>query len=360
MIDIFDNFYKGKRVLVTGHTGFKGSWLSIWLHDMGAEVIGVSLAPENDNNNFNLSGIGKKIFADLRADIRDYHKLTEIFATYNPEIVFHLAAQPLVRLSYDEPIMTYQTNVMGTVNVMEAIRHTPGVRVGVMITTDKCYENLEQHRGYVETDAFGGYDPYSSSKGACEIAISSWRRSYFNPNDYGRNHTVSLSSARAGNVIGGGDWSKDRIIPDCIRAIEDDRPLKIRSPKAVRPWEHVLEPLSGYLLLARLQWEQPTIFCQGWNFGPESESVCTVWEMAKMMANQFGFDKIEDSSNGREPHEAELLMLNINKAKTQLKWHPALNFEQAIRLTADWYKRYKSEDVYEVCLDEIKQFLNHK
>lgn len=360
MIDIFNNFYRGKRVLVTGHTGFKGSWLSIWLHNMGAEVVGVSLDAENDNDNFNLSEIGKKIFADLRADIRDYSVLAEIFATYKPEIVFHLAAQPLVRLSYEEPIMTYQTNVMGTVNVMEAIRHTPEVRVGVMITTDKCYENIEQHRGYVETDAFGGYDPYSSSKGACEIAISSWRRSYFNPNDYGRSHRVSLSSVRAGNVIGGGDWSKDRIIPDCIRAIEAGRPLKIRSPKAVRPWEHVLEPLSGYLLLAKLQWEQPTIFCQGWNFGPESDSVCTVWEMAKMMASQFGFDKIEDSSNGSEPHEAELLMLNINKAKSLLNWHPALNFEQAIRLTADWYKRYKSEDVYEVCLDEIRQFLNHK
>ena len=250
MIDLFNNFYKGKRVLVTGHTGFKGSWLSIWLHELGAEVVGVGLEPYSDKDNFVLSGIGKKIKADIRADIRDGEKMKQIFAEYQPEIVFHLAAQPLVRLSYDIPVETYEVNVMGTIHVMEAIRSTPSVKVGVMITTDKCYENKEQIWGYREDEPMGGYDPYSSSKGAAEIAINSWRRSFFNPADYGKKHYVALASVRAGNVIGGGDWALDRIIPDCIRALEADKTIEIRSPKAIRPWQHVLEPLGGYMLLA--------------------------------------------------------------------------------------------------------------
>ena len=232
-IDIFDGFFRGKRVLVTGHTGFKGSWLCIWLHELGAEVIGVGLEPYSVKDNFVLSGIGNKIKADIRVDIRDGQKMKEIFAQYQPEIVFHLAAQPLVRLSYEIPVETYETNVMGTINIMEAIRVTESVRGGVMITTDKCYDNCEQEKGYVETDPFGGYDPYSSSKGACEVAIQSWRRSFFNPDDYGKKHHVSLASVRAGNVIGGGDWAKDRIVPDCIRALEAGKPIEIRSPKAV-------------------------------------------------------------------------------------------------------------------------------
>lgn len=255
MKDLFDNFYKGKRVLVTGHTGFKGSWLSIWLHELGAEVIGVGLEPYSEKDNFVLSGIGKKIKADIRADIRDGETLKQIFAEYQPEIVFHLAAQPLVRLSYDIPVETYETNVMGTIHVMEAIRATESVKVGVMITTDKCYENKEQIWGYREDEPMGGYDPYSSSKGAAEIAINSWRRSFFNPADYGKKHHVSLASVRAGNVIGGGDWALDRIIPDCIRAIEADKTIEIRSPKAIRPWQHVLEPLGGYMLLASKMWK---------------------------------------------------------------------------------------------------------
>ena len=283
--------------------------------------------------------------------------MKEIFTEYQPEIVFHLAAQPLVRLSYEKPVETYETNVMGTINVMEAIRAINSVKVGVMITTDKCYENKEQLQGYKETDPFGGYDPYSSSKGACEIAIQSWRRSYFNPEDYGKRHTVSLASVRAGNVIGGGDWALDRIIPDCIRAIEAGKPIDIRNPKAVRPWEHVLEPLSGYLMLAQKMWKHPTDYCEGWNFGPEQEAVSTVWEVASELVECFGKGELKDSSNPNAVHEANLLMLDIAKAKTRLGWKPRLNSKQTIDLVADWYKRYKSENVYDICIDEIERFI---
>ena len=357
MIDIFNNFYKGKCVLVTGHTGFKGSWLSIWLHELGAEVVGVGLDPYSEKDNFVLSDIGNKIKADIRADIRDVKKMKEIFAKYQPEIVFHLAAQPLVRLSYDIPVETYEVNVMGTIHIMEAIRATKSVKVGVMITTDKCYDNCETLEGYVETDPFGGYDPYSSSKGACEVAIQSWRRSFFNPEDYGKKHTVSLASVRAGNVIGGGDWAKDRIIPDCIRALEEGRVIDIRSPKAVRPWEHVLEPLSGYMLLAQLMWDNPTEYCEGWNFGPEAEGVSTVWEVASEVIKNYGLGNLKDSSNPNAVHEANLLMLNINKAKSRLGWYPRMNMQQCMELVVDWYKRYKTEDVYELCVEEINKFI---
>lgn len=357
MIDVYDNFFKGKRVLVTGHTGFKGSWLSIWLHELGARVIGIGLDPATERDNFVLSGIGSKMEADIRADIRDGLKMREIFAEYKPEIVFHLAAQPLVRLSYELPVDTYQTNVMGTINVMEAIRHTDSVRVAVMITTDKCYDNKELPIGYIETDPMGGYDPYSSSKGACEIAIQSWRRSFFNPDDFGIKHNVSIASVRAGNVIGGGDWSKDRIIPDCIRALESSKVIDIRSPKAVRPWEHVLEPLSGYMLLAKKMWEDPKSFCEGWNFGPEEESVLTVWDVASAITEVFGYGKLNDVSNPDNVHEANLLMLNIDKAKRRLGWYPRLNANQCIALTSDWYKRYQTEDVYNLCIEEINKFL---
>lgn len=359
MIDIFDNFYCGKRVLVTGHTGFKGSWLSIWLHELGAEVVGVSQEPFTNRDNYVLSGIGHKMMADLRSDICDGQKMKEIFQKYQPEIVFHLAAQPLVRYSYEQPVETYEANVMGTIHVMEAIRATSSVKVGVMITTDKCYDNKEQMRGYKEDDPFGGYDPYSSSKGACEIAIQSWRRSYFNPEDYGKKHHVSLASVRAGNVIGGGDWALDRIIPDCIKALEQDKVIDIRSPKAIRPWEHVLEPLSGYMLLAKMQWEHPTEFCEGWNFGPESESVSTVWEVATELIKNYGKGELNDSSDPNAVHEAKLLMLDITKAKTKLGWKPRMNMQQCMELVADWYKRYQTEDVYQLCVEEIHQFTNY-
>jgi len=354
-IDAFNDFYKRKRVLITGHTGFKGSWLSIWLHQLGAEVVGIALDPSTSKDNFVLSGIGDKI-TDLRSDIRDNQSLKKIFIQFQPEIVFHLAAQPLVRLSYDIPVETYETNVMGTIHVMEAIRTCKSVKVGVMITTDKCYENKEQIWGYRENEPMGGYDPYSSSKGAAEIAISSWRRSFFHPQQYIK-HGKSIASARAGNVIGGGDWSLDRIIPDCIRALETGSPINIRNAQAIRPWQHVLEPLSGYLLLAMRMWENPTIFCEGWNFGPSPESVSTVWEVASEVVKCYeGNSKLCDLSHVDTLHESNILMLDISKARFKLGWKPKMNMNETVKLTIDWYKRYAEENVYNLCVEQIHAF----
>lgn len=358
-IEIFNGFYRGKRVLVTGHTGFKGSWLSIWLHELGAEVIGVALEPQTPKDNFVLSGIGAKIKADLRADIRDAKTMQHIFDAYQPEIVFHLAAQPLVRLSYDEPVDTWQTNVMGTINVMEAFRHCASSKVAVMITTDKCYENREQNHAYTEDEPMGGYDPYSSSKGACEIAISSWRRSFMNPDKYAE-HGKAIASVRAGNVIGGGDWAKDRIIPDCIRAIEAGQPVAVRNRHAVRPWQHVLEPLSGYLLLAQRMWEEPTQYCEGWNFGPKMDAVVPVWDVATMLTEAYGKGELLDQTEPNAPHEANLLMLDITKAKTRLGWEPRLCTKAAIELTADWYSRYQCENVDNLCVEEISKYIKYE
>ena len=336
-IDIFNGAFKGKRVLVTGHTGFKGSWLSIWLHELGAEVVGVGLEPYSEKDNFVLSGIGQKIKADIRVDIRDGKKMKKIFAEYQPEIVFHLAAQPLVRLSYEIPVETYETNVMGSINIMEAARVTDSVKVVVMITTDKCYENREQIWGYRENEPMGGYDPYSSSKGAAEIAINSWRRSFFNPADYGKKHHISIASVRAGNVVGGGDWAKDRIVPDCIRALEAGKPIEIRSP------------------LASKMLQEPTRYCEGWNFGPRTESITPVWEVATMLTKYYGRGELKDVSDPNALHEANLLMLDISKAKFQLGWEPRTNIEQCCQLTADWYKRYQQEDVYNLCVEQIEK-----
>lgn len=355
-IDLYKDFYRGKRVLITGHTGFKGSWLAIWLHELGAEVIGVALDPQTDKDNFVLSGIGSKIKADLRADIRDGEAMKRIFNEYRPEIVFHLAAQPLVRLSYDEPVDTWQTNVMGTINVMEAFRQCPSAKVAVMITTDKCYENREMNHAYTEDEPMGGYDPYSSSKGACEIAISSWRRSFMNPAAYEK-HGKSIASVRAGNVIGGGDWAKDRIIPDCISAIETGQPIAIRNRHAVRPWQHVLEPLRGYLMLAQQMWNNPTDYCEGWNFGPQMDAVVSVWDVASKLVECYGCGPLVDGSDPNAVHEANLLMLDITKAGERLDWHPLMDIDQCIALTADWYKRYRIEDVYNLCVEEIKKYV---
>jgi CDP-glucose 4,6-dehydratase len=356
MVDIFENFYKGKRVLVTGHTGFKGSWLSIWLHELGAEVIGIAKDPYTERDNYVLSGLKNKII-DLRGDITDGTLMKELFQKYQPEIVFHLAAQPLVRLSYEIPVETYQTNVMGTINILEAIRKTDSVKVGVMITTDKCYENKEQIWGYRENEPMGGYDPYSSSKGAAEIAIASWRRSFFNPKQYDK-HGKSIASVRAGNVIGGGDWAKDRIIPDCIRALEANKIIEIRSPKAIRPWQHVLEPLSGYMLLAKKMWEEPTKYSEGWNFGPKAESIATVWDVASKVIDNYGKGKLNDLSDPNALHEANLLMLDINKAKFNLAWEPRMEINQCISLTVDWYKQYNDTDVYQLCIKQIHKYLS--
>lgn len=354
-MESLEKFYKGKKILITGHTGFKGSWLAIWLHNIGAEVYGIALDPYSDKDNYVLSKVGEKINADIRADIRDGKKIKTIFDQYQPEMVFHLAAQPLVRHSYEFPVETYQTNVMGTINVLEAIRATGSVRVGVMITSDKCYENKEQIWGYRENEAMGGYDPYSSSKGASEIAISSWRNSYFNPNQYDK-HGKSIASVRAGNVIGGGDWAKDRIIPDCIKAIETGKPIDIRSPKAIRPWQHVLDPLSGYILLAKRMWENPNRFCEGWNFGPKSDSIATVWEVASKLIEFYGSGILKDSSDPNAYHEAMLLMLDINKAKLLLEWEPKWNIDKTFKMTVDWYKRYTKMDVYNLCIEQINEY----
>lgn len=356
MADIFHDFYRGKKVLVTGHTGFKGSWLSIWLHELGAEVIGLALNPATARDNFVLSGIGDKI-TDLRGDIRDGALIKKIFKDYQPEIVFHLAAQPLVRDSYEIPVETYETNVMGTIHVLEAIRVTQSVKVAVMITTDKCYENAEQLWGYRENEPMGGYDPYSSSKGCAEIAISSWRRSFFNPANYDV-HGKSIASVRAGNVIGGGDWAKDRIIPDCIKALEGVEVINIRSPKSVRPWQHVLEPLCGYMLLARKMWETPSEYCEGWNFGPKLESVANVWDIAEHVVKYYGEGELRDCSDPNSLHEAKLLMLDISKAYFRLGWQPRLNLEQTLQLTVDWYKRYKDECVYKLCVEQISKYMS--
>ena len=357
MVDIFNNFYKEKRVLVTGHTGFKGSWLAIWLNELGAEVIGVANDPYSDKDNYVLSGIGSKIKANIRADIRNCLRMKELFNEYQPEIVFHLAAQPLVRLSYEIPVETYETNVMGTINIMESIRSTNSVKVGVMITTDKCYENKEQMWGYRENEPMGGFDPYSSSKGAAEIAIQSWRRSFFNPDEYSK-HGKSIASVRAGNVIGGGDWALDRIIPDCIRAIEANKTIEIRSPKAIRPWQHVLEPLSGYMHLASMMWNEPTKYCESWNFGPRAESISNVWDVATKLISNYGKGELKDISDSNALHEAKLLMLDISKAKFKLGWEPRMNLDQCIAMVTDWYKRYNNEEVYNLCVEQIQTYVS--
>ncbi|SKC69920.1 CDP-glucose 4,6-dehydratase [Maledivibacter halophilus] len=350
----FNNVFEGKTILVTGHTGFKGSWLSIWLKGLGAEVIGYALDPNTNRDNFILSGLNKKII-DIRGDIRDINKLEDVFKKYKPEIVFHLAAQSLVGLSYKMPRETYEVNLMGTLNILECIRKSHSVKVGIMITSDKCYENKEQLWGYREKDSMGGYDPYSSSKGCSEILINSYRASFMNPLDY-KKHGKSIASARAGNVIGGGDWAKDRIIPDCIRYLEINRPIEIRNPLAVRPWQHVLEPLSGYLLLAKRLLESPKVYCEPWNFGPGFESVITVKEMVEKVIDLYGYGEIRDVSKNNKFHEAKLLNLDISKALFKLGWKPKLSIDKALELTIDWYKRYQREDVYGLCKEQIKKY----
>ena len=353
--DIYGGFFCGKRILITGHSGFKGSWLSIWLNELGAKVIGYALDPYTPKDNFILSNLSEKII-DIRGDILDINKLKKVFNEYQPEIVFHLAAQPLVRLSYSLPTETYQTNVIGTINVLEAIRVSNSVKVGIMVTTDKCYENKEQIWGYKENDPLGGYDPYSSSKAACEIAIGSWRQSFFNPNNLNE-HNKSIASVRAGNVIGGGDWATDRIIPDCINSLEAGKKISIRNPQAIRPWQHVLEPLNGYLLLAKAMWDNPAAYCEGWNFGPQAESISTVWDVASKVIKHYGKGELEDSSDPTAVHEANMLMLDISKALFKLKWKPRMNLDQCIEMTVDWYKRYKNEDVYDLCVKQIEKYV---
>lgn len=352
----FNNIYKDKTVLVTGHTGFKGSWLSIWLIELGAKVIGYSLESLEPRSNFILAQLKDKI-VDVRGDIRDSKKLKDVFNEYKPDYVFHLAAQPLVIESYEQPVYTYEVNLMGTINVLECVRSTDSVKAGIFITTDKCYENKEQVWGYKETDSLGGYDPYSSSKGACEIAINSWRQSFMNPSQYSE-HGKAIASVRAGNVIGGGDWAANRIIPDCIRALENNQPIKIRNPYAIRPWQHVLEPLSGYLMLGQKLVEDPLKYSGAWNFGPNLDSVVTVWQIGREIIKQYGNGELINVSCKDSVHETQLLNLDISKAKILLGWTPELQIETAVKYTVDWYKRYKQEDVYCLCVEQIDNYMN--
>jgi len=353
-VDLFNDFYKGKRVLITGHTGFKGSWLSIWLKKLGATVIGYGLDPYTKNDNFVVCGLKDRVI-DVRGDIRDYDKLLSVFNKYKPEIVFHLAAQALVKESYKNPKETYETNVMGTLNVLECVKNSRSVKVSIMVTTDKCYKNIEQIWGYREDDPMGGYDPYSSSKGCAEILIDSYRNSFINPKDY-KIHGKAIASVRAGNVIGGGDWSKDRIIPDCIRALKENKNIEMRKPSAIRPWQHVLEPLSGYLLLASKMQADGDSYCSGWNFGPNGESIVSVGHIVETIIKEWGSGKYLDVSRGDAPHEANLLKLDCTKAKTYLEWSPKLSVDEAIKLTVDWYKQSKDKDMFEICLNQIKSY----
>jgi len=346
----FGGIYEGTRVLVTGHTGFKGTWLSIWLTELGAQVTGLALEPESDKEHFVLAGLEHKMDS-IYGDIRDPAFVCHVFEQAQPEVVFHLAAQSLVRDSYREPALTFSTNLMGTVHVMEAIRATPSVRSAVLITSDKCYENVETTRGYSEDDRMGGHDPYSASKGCAELAIASYRRSFFS--EVG---TASIASARAGNVVGGGDWSKDRIVPDCARALTDKEPIEVRSPNSVRPWNHVLEPLGGYLTLGARMLETPGFFESAWNFGPEEGSLVTVRELVEKMIETWGEGVWCDMSDPGQPHEANLLALDISKAREQLGWRPVLDLDATVSFTVDWYKSYRDGKVYEMSADQIAAY----
>lgn len=355
---MFGNTYEGKVVLVTGHTGFKGSWLSVWLTMLGAKVVGFALEPYSSRGNYKASHLSEHIYADVKGDIRNYDELGKVIEEYQPETVFHLAAQALVRTAYDNPKYTYETNLMGSLNVLEATRQFDCIKTVVMITSDKCYENVEQIWGYKETDRMGGYDPYSSSKGCAELMISSYRNSYFNPNDYER-HGKAVASVRAGNVIGGGDWSDNRLVPDCISAIENGVDIEIRSPQATRPWEHVLEPLSGYLRVGQKLMEDPVGYAQAFNFGPKIECNKTVWDVVSYLVEYYGQGNVVDCSQGEMVHENTLLSLDVTKAYKALGWEAKFSFEEAIEFTVDWYKEaLKRDDMYDYCVQQIEAHMN--
>ena len=344
------NFFYNKRVLVTGATGFKGSWLVLWLKKLGAEVCGYALEPNTKPSMFEELKIGKMI-PTVFGNILDRNLLEKTFFEFRPEIVFHLAAQPLVRLSYAEPVLTYETNVIGSLNVLEAARKCGSVKVFVNVTTDKCYENKEVAKGYTEDCPMGGYDPYSSSKGCVEILSSSYRRSFLMKED-----GYAMATARAGNVIGGGDWALDRLIPDCIRSINNGIKIEIRNPVAVRPWQHVLEPLSGYMVLAEKLYTQGNTFAQGYNFGPDEDSVLTVAEVSKMVTQAYGKGEVVVHKRD-DLHEAGLLMLNVEKAAKELDWHPTWTAQKAIGETVEWYRRfYAGEKMNSFTLRQIEDF----
>lgn len=337
------DIYHGKKVFITGHTGFKGAWLLQWLHLLGAQVKGYALAPENDEDLYNLIE-GHTLCNSTIADIQDSTKLEDAILSFQPDFVFHLAAQPLVRLSYEIPAATFAVNAIGTAYVLDAVRKLQKPCSVVLITTDKVYENKEWVYPYRETDRLGGYDPYSASKACAEIVIHSYTQSFFNPSNF-EQHQKGIASARAGNVIGGGDWAKDRIIPDIVRALRLENPITVRNPQAVRPWQHVLEPLGGYLLLGAKLAAEPQRYSGAWNFGPYAEDNKTVGDLVKIAVSIWGSGSYDYPKLLNQPHEAGLLKLDINKATNELQWYPKYNAHQAIGKTLNWYKAYNQGKV---------------
>lgn len=348
--------WQGKRVFLTGHTGFKGGWLALWLSKLGADVRGYALAPSTEPNLFTVARVGA-VVDDIRGDIRNAVALESALRDFAPEVVFHLAAQPLVRLSYDDPILTYETNVIGTARVLDAIRRTPTVRAVVVITTDKCYENKEWVWPYRETDRLGGHDPYSNSKACSELVVSAYRSSFFSPALYDQ-HGLAIASARAGNVIGGGDWAEDRLVPDTMRAFAAKEVLTIRNPHAVRPWQHVLEPLAGYLTLAQRLFESGMQYGDAWNFGPEYSDALPVEWIVRELAADWDGDVQWQVDDRAHPYEAQILKLDCSKALHALGWRPSLRLKQALLLTADWYRRWNAgEDARAITNEQIEKFV---
>lgn len=344
-------FWKQRRVLITGHTGFKGAWLCLWLQKLGAKVVGFSLDPPTNPNLFVVAHVDQGM-TSVKGDVRDFDLLLGALSQYRPEIVFHLAAQPLVRRSYVEPLETYSTNVMGTVNLLEAARHTPSVHAVVNVTSDKCYENREWVWGYRENDPMGGHDPYSSSKGCAELVTAAYVSSFFSGERSNNEHQLAVGSARAGNVIGGGDWGSDRLIPDCIRSLTRNEQVVVRNPLAIRPWQHVLEPLSGYLLLAERLWDDGRRFSGAWNFGPTEEESWPVWKIVQHVQSMWAHneplenysvspDRAGDTQAGIcHPHEAKCLRLDCSKARTELGWKARYSVGIAVEKTLEWYQKF--------------------
>ena len=323
-------FWAGRKVFVTGHTGFKGAWLSLWLERLGCETTGFALDPPTEPSLFDSAAVARGM-NDVRGDVRDLAALSAALAVAKPEFVFHLAAQPLVRTSYAEPVETFATNVLGTVHLLEAVRHVPSVRAVVVVTSDKCYENREWPWGYRETAPLGGHDPYSASKACAELAAAAYRRSFF--------ETVGIGTVRAGNVLGGGDWAVDRIVPDAVRAVARGETLVVRRPNAVRPWQHVLEPLSGYLALAERLYAEPSTWSGPWNFGPRDDDAVPVRRLLDLLLKHWGSGSWRAETSASDPHEANLLRLDCSQARTRLGWRPALTLDETIGMTAKWYRQ---------------------
>jgi CDP-glucose 4,6-dehydratase len=348
-------FWSGKKVLVTGHTGFKGSWLTLWLHDLGARVTGYALRPPTQPSLFELARVQEAV-SSLEADVRDLDRLRRAVSDAQPEVIFHLAAQSLVRHSYAEPIETYATNVMGTVNLLEAVRRAPSVRAVVVVTSDKCYENREREQGYREDEPLGGYDPYSSSKGCAELVTAAYRRSFLSREEHGR-QPIAVASARAGNVIGGGDWAKDRLIPDILEAFAGRRPALIRNPNAVRPWQHVLEPVAGYLALAEALWRKRDAFAGAWNFGPRDEDTKPVSWIVEQLKQRWGGGASWQVDGAAQPHEAGYLRLDCSKARDRMGWRPKLALETALEWIVEWHRAYLNrEDLRQVTAGQIARY----